>query len=102
MIHVLATIELAPGVREQFLAEFRKIVPLVLAEQGCLEYGPTIDFPTAISAQIPLRENVATIVEKWASLADLERHLTAPHMVEYRQKVKGLVVKTTLQVLAPA
>ena len=28
MLHVLATIELNPGTREAFLAEFRKIVPL--------------------------------------------------------------------------
>ena len=43
MIHVIATIELRPGCRESFLEEFRRVVPDVRAEQGCLSYGPTID-----------------------------------------------------------
>ncbi len=53
MIHVIATIELHEGQRDAFLAEFRKIVALVLAEQGCLEYGPTVDAVTDLSAQPP-------------------------------------------------
>ena len=43
MIHVLATLDLAPGTREAFLAEFRKIIPDVHAEAGCIEYGPAVD-----------------------------------------------------------
>jgi len=27
MVHVIATVELAPGTREKFLAEFRKLIP---------------------------------------------------------------------------
>lgn len=102
MIHVIATIELHEGQREAFLAEFRKVVPDVLKEDGCIEYGPTIDVPTDIETQIPVRQNVVTIVEKWASLEHLNRHLVAPHMVAYRPKVKAMVVKTTLLVLTPA
>lgn len=101
MIHVIATIELATGKRAAFLAEFQKIVPQVRAELGCLEYGATIDTPTGIPAQSPLREDVAVIVEKWSDVDALKAHLTAPHMVEYRPKVKDYVVKTTLQVLSP-
>ncbi|HAB11390.1 MAG TPA: antibiotic biosynthesis monooxygenase, partial [Planctomycetaceae bacterium] len=40
MIFVLATIELAEGRRDDFLAAFQQVVPLVRAEEGCLEYGP--------------------------------------------------------------
>jgi hypothetical protein len=47
MIYVIATIEVVAGKREQFLEEFRRLVPEVLAEQGCLFYGPTIDTPPA-------------------------------------------------------
>jgi len=102
MIHVIATIELNPGKRDAFLAEFHKLVPQVQAEAGCLEYGPAIDVPTDISAQIPLRENVVTVVEKWVDLASLKDHLVAPHMLEYRPKVKDMVKGTTLQILGPA
>lgn len=102
MIHVIATIEVVPGMREAFLAEFRRIVPPVRAEAGCIEYGPTIDLPTPFPAQVPLRENTVTIVEKWESLAALQAHMSAPHMLEYRGRVKEMVTAVKLQVLQPA
>ncbi|MFO0868346.1 MAG: putative quinol monooxygenase [Pirellulales bacterium] len=102
MIHVIATIELHPGRRADFLREFHRIVPAVRQEEGCLEYGPTVDLATGLSAQLPLRADTVTIVEKWETLAHLQAHLVAPHMVEYRPRVKDLVIRTTLQVLEPA
>lgn len=101
MIHVIATIELAEGKRQAFLDEFHKLVPLVRAEEGCLEYGPAIDVATDIGAQIPLRENVVTVIEKWSGLPALKAHLVAPHMQEYRPRVKDFVKSTKLQVLSP-
>jgi quinol monooxygenase YgiN len=102
MIHVIATIEVAEGKREAFLAEFRRIVPLVHAEAGCLEYGPTVDAGVSLPVPVPLRENVVVIIEKWQSLDALRAHFTAPHMQEYRGRVKDLVVRVQLQVLQPA
>ncbi len=102
MLHVVATIQLHPGKREAFLEEFNGIVADVRAEQGCLEYGPTIDQPTDIPTQGPVREEVVTVMEKWASLEALKQHLAAPHMLAYRERVKDLVAGVTLQVLRPA
>lgn len=99
MLSVIAEIEIADGKREEFLAEFRKVVPLVLAENGCVEYGPTLDAVTDISAQIPIRENIVTIVEKWESVDALKAHLVAPHMTEYRVRVKSFVVGSVLRIL---
>jgi len=101
MIHVIATIEVAEGRREAFLQHFRQLIPQVLEEEGCIEYGPTIDLETNIGAQIESRENVVTIVEKWESLDHLQQHLAAPHMSAYREKVKNIVVGASLQVLRP-
>jgi quinol monooxygenase YgiN len=101
MIFVIASVEVKPGMRDAFMAEFRKNMPNVHAENGCIEYGPTVDLATEIKAQIPLRENVVTIVEKWESLDALKAHLAAPHMAEYRTKVKDIVLGTSLQVLRP-
>ena len=101
MIFVIATIEVKPGKREAFLAEFHKNMPNVRAEKGCIEYGPNVDAKTDIKAQIPLRENVVTIVEKWESLDALHAHLAAPHMATYRERVKDLVVGSKLQILEP-
>lgn len=102
MIHVIATVEVAAGKRDDFLAEFHKIVDTVRAEEGCLEYGPAVDARTDIDAQQAPRQNVVTIVEKWESLDVLKAHLAAPHMAEYRERVKDLVVNLTLHILEPA
>jgi quinol monooxygenase YgiN len=102
MIHVIATIELAQGQRDAFLKEFRALVPKVRAEAGCLEYGPAVDVVSGITAQAPARPHVVTVVEKWNDLPSLQAHLVAPHMQEYRPRVKDLVRSTTLRVLEPA
>jgi len=102
MIYVIATVELAKGKRSAFLEEFHKVVPDVHAEAGCLEYGPTIDFPSGIEVQEPLRDNVVTIMEKWEDLDSLMVHLTAPHMKTYRENVKSFVRGMKVKVLQPA
>lgn len=102
MIYVIATIELEPGSRDEFLAHFRAVVPKVLQEAGCLEYGPTVDIETNIGAQASPRDQVVTVVEKWDSIEALEAHLVAPHMLTYREKVKRLVRGASLQILRPA
>ena len=42
------------------------------------------------------------VVEKWESLAHLNAHFAAPHMAEYRTRVKEIVQGTSLQILEPA
>jgi quinol monooxygenase YgiN len=101
-IHVIANIELHTGHRGAFLNELRKLVPLVLAEDGCIEYGPAIDIPSGIGAQQPIRDHVVIIVEKWQTLDHLKQHLTAPHMTVYREAVREMVLVTKLFVLEPA
>lgn len=101
MIIVLATLELSPGSRSDFLQAFRALAPLVHAEAGCQEYAAAVDLETLIPLQPPVRPDVVTIVEKWASVADLEAHLIAPHMREFRGRVKPWVVSTSLQILTP-
>ena len=102
MIRVLANIEIVPGRRDEFLDIFRTILPDVLAEEGCIEYGPMVDIETTLEKQPPVRPDSVTIVEKWEDIASLEAHLMAPHMIEYRKKVKDLIVDSTLMVLEPA
>lgn len=101
MVHVIATIQVQPGKREAFHAEFTKLTPLVRAEAGCIEYGLTADLATPIPVQDPVREDVFTVVEKWESLDALQAHLKAPHMADYRVRVKDFVRGVRLQVLQP-
>lgn len=102
MIHVIATVELNPGTREKFLVEFRKLIPDVKAEVGCIEYGPTIDAETDIPIQFKIGPDKVTIIEKWEDVAALKAHGVAPHMQAYRARVKGFVRGMELRVLAPA
>jgi quinol monooxygenase YgiN len=102
LIVVLATIELNVGSRNDFLAEFKKIVEPVRAEEGCIEYFPATDHATNLSAQGPARDDVVVVIEKWESIEALEAHLIAPHMMAYRPKVKDFVKRVTLQILNPA
>jgi quinol monooxygenase YgiN len=101
MINVLASINVKSGRRAEFIAIFKANVPAVLAEKGCIEYGPAIDLPTGMPPQ-ELNADLVTIIEKWDSLADLKLHLQAPHMAAYREKVKDLVAGVSLKVLQPA
>lgn len=102
MIHVIGIVELRPGTRDKFLAEFSVIKPQVAAEDGCIEYAAAIDLASGLSVQPPLRPDTVTIVEKWTGLPALMSHLAAPHMGSYRDRVKDFVVKATIQVLEPA
>jgi quinol monooxygenase YgiN len=102
MIYVIATVEVKPGKRGDLLKKVYQLVPKVRAEKGCIEYGPAVDASTPIKAQIPLGENYLVIMEKWEGLKELEAHLTAPHMLEYRQDVKDMVAGVKLQILQPA
>jgi quinol monooxygenase YgiN len=102
MVHVIATIQTTPGQKHAFLAAFRQLVPLVHQEAGCIEYGPAIDLETSLAVQSPVRDDVVTVIEKWASVDALEDHLAAPHMQKYREQVKALVRGVEIRVLEPA
>jgi quinol monooxygenase YgiN len=99
MIRVIATVELRPNARQQFLEEVAALRPDVLAELGCIEYSVFIDVPSGLAPQIPLRDDVVTFMEQWATLDALSAHAVAPHMQAYRKRVAHLVIKTSLQVL---
>ncbi len=102
MIHVIATLSTAPGKRDELIAAFQQLPPKVRAEQGCIEYGATMDVATPIAAQQPLRDEVVVVVEKWEGIPALEAHLAAPHMEEFRSAMSQVISGIALQVLQPA
>ena len=102
MIHVIAEIDINEGRRNAFLEEFNEVVPLVLKEDGCIEYGATIDASTELERQAPLRKDTVTIVEQWSGIEALQAHLDSGHMAAYRARVKNHVAGATLRILEPA
>lgn len=98
MIHVIASITIKDGMKDEFLQIFNANVENVVKEKGCIEYRPTIDVATGLEAQ-NLDENLVIVIEKWESVDDLKVHLTAPHMLVYREKVASMVEGVVLKVL---
>ncbi|OPY85929.1 MAG: putative quinol monooxygenase YgiN [Syntrophorhabdus sp. PtaU1.Bin153] len=101
MINVIASVRVREGCLSRFIDIFKSNITSVLAEKGCIEYVPTVDVPSGLPPQ-ELDENVVTIIEKWDSLADLQTHLSSPHMLLYQEKVKELVERVSLRVLTEA
>ena len=102
MVHVIAVITARAGKRDAILKEFRANVPNVLAEKGCIEYGPVVDSEPAPSFQTRLGPDAFMVVEKWDSMEDLKAHAAAPHMAAYGAKVKDLVATRVIHILTPA
>jgi quinol monooxygenase YgiN len=100
MIHVIAEITVRDGCREEFLAEFHRLVPIVRDEDGCLEYGPAVDLASDLSAEP--RPTVVTVIEKWVDEPALRAHLKAAHMDDYRQRAGHLIAGVSIRVYAPA
>ena len=101
MIHVIATIELKPGCRDDYLKILKGNVPNVKAEDGCLAYEPTIDMESGLPAKTEIRENVVTIVEAWENLEALHAHLKTEHMAAYRAAVIDYVAGLSVRVFKP-
>ena len=101
MIHVIAIITTKPGQREAVLEAFRANVPAVRAEQGCIEYGATIDAENALSAQTKFGPDTFVVVEKWANMDALKAHAASPHMAAYGAKVKDMMAARVIHVMAP-
>lgn len=98
MINVIASIKVKEGRVAEFIDIFKKNVPNVLVEKGCLGYVPTVDQPSGLPPQ-ELDGNMVTILEKWESLDALKDHLAAPHMLSYREQVKDIVENLTIKIL---
>jgi quinol monooxygenase YgiN len=102
MVHVLAVITAKPGMRDQILEAFRANVPAVHAEDGCIEYGATIDHDDAGAIQTKFGDDTFVVVEKWASLDALKAHGAAPHMAAYAAKTRPMIAERVIRVLSPA
>lgn len=100
-VHVLAVITTKPGMRDQVLGLFRANVPAVLAEDGCIEYGATIDCAEAGFAA-KYGDDSFVVVEKWESMAALGAHATSPHMKAYGASTKEMLADRVIHVMSDA
>jgi quinol monooxygenase YgiN len=101
MIYVIASIQVRPGGLSRFMEILKSNVPAVKAEKGCIEYRPTVDVDAGLPPQ-RLEPDTVVIIERWESLDALRTHLSSPHMLAYREKVKDLVSGISIKVLQEA
>ena len=97
-VHVIAELSFKLERRESFLAAFRKLEPLVRAEDGCIEYRGAVEVPTGISAQTPVRDGVLLVIEKWASEAARAAHLHAPHMDAFGATTRDMMTARVIRI----
>ena len=101
MIHVIAIITAKPGQRENILQAARANIPAVLAEDGCIEYGPAVDAEGLGSFQTKFGPDTFVFIEKWRDTQALKAHAAAPHMAAYAAKTKEMIASRVIHVLSP-
>jgi quinol monooxygenase YgiN len=100
-VHVIAVITAKPGKRAEVLQLFKANVPNVLKEDGCIEYGATVDCADAGFAA-KYGDDTFVVVEKWESLNALAAHAASPHMKEYGAKTKDMLADRVIHVMSDA
>ena len=100
MLTIIAEIQTHAGAehRQAVLDAFQKIIPTVLAEDGCHGYAPLIDHLPAIAMQAQ-DENSIVILEKWQSTAHLEAHMQTAHMPQHFEAIKDHVADVKIRIL---
>jgi quinol monooxygenase YgiN len=101
MIHVVAIVTAKPGQRAAILEAFHANVPAVLAEAGCIEYGPAIDATGVGPFQTRFGDDTFLVIEKWESLDHLGAHAAPDHMKAYGAKTKDMIASRVIHVLSP-
>jgi quinol monooxygenase YgiN len=102
MVHVIAIVTTQPGQRANVLELFKANVPNVLAERGCLQYEATVDSSPVLKFQTEFGPDTFVVVEKWENCDALQAHSTAPHMLSYGERVRGLILSRAIHVLTAA
>lgn len=100
MIFVVAASVLKPGFRNAFIEAVKDNLAKVRAEAGCISYNLTGDFDSGFAAQELCGSDTLLFVECWQSIDHLKAHLAAPHMAEFREKVKDMRISSSLKILS--
>jgi quinol monooxygenase YgiN len=100
MIHVVAILTAAAGKRDLVLAAFKKNIPAVLAEPGCIQYFPVVDLEGAPESLARLGPDAFMVIEQWESPAALQAHGGSPHMAAFGEAVKDLMQSSAVYALS--
>jgi quinol monooxygenase YgiN len=85
VVVVTAVFHPAPGRKEDLVEALRSTIPGVHEEDGCLLY-----------AIHDAADGTITMIEKWASVADLDAHGSGPAVAALGAAIEGLVTGPAL------
>lgn len=100
MIHVIASIRVAPGKLAALEEIYRNFVPKVLTEVGCIQYQPTFDIETDLANQ-DRDACLVSVIEIWESKAAFLGHIKEAHTCAFRESIVGIVEEVRVKVLQP-
>ena len=101
-VWVLCRFELKDAAdRKAFVKATNEIIGAVRHEAGCLEYSLVGDAETDWERPERLGDKTLWMIERWASVTSLKRHLETPHMKKYGPKVAPFKASSTFNVLQP-
>ena len=100
MLTIIAEIQTHAGAehRQAVLDAFQKIIPTVLAEDGCHGYEPLVDHISNASFQNK-DPDIIVMLEKWQSTAHLEAHMQTAHMQQHFEATKDHVADVKIRIL---
>lgn len=87
MIIVMAAQTVKEGRKQDVLALAQPLMAATRQEEGCVSYTLLDD---------PGNPQRLLFVEEWTSKEALKRHITTPHIAEWRVKVKDLLAAPTV------
>ncbi|MDR1898961.1 MAG: antibiotic biosynthesis monooxygenase [Treponema sp.] len=99
MVHLVVTFLIKEGKMDDYLREVRKLRPLVLAEEGCVEYTFLRETKSGLNIQEAVNPNRLTLVEKWESPEALAVHGAASNLTDFNARVKDFLVSASARVL---
>lgn len=79
-VAVVATIDVLAGQRDAVLVALREAVAIVRGEPGCESY---------VLHEDPATPQRLVMIERWSSMADLERHAQAPAFLRLAAQLHG-------------
>ena len=89
MIIVLAKVSVKPEKKKELLTLVKDVMAATQKEEGCVSY---------VLYDNPHDPGGCMFVEEWTDKAALQKHSTAPHILEWRQKSADLLSgKTTIK-----
>jgi len=101
MIYVIASIHIKDNQKAAALKVYETYLPKFNNEAGCHLYMPTVDIESDMATHLR-EDHIITVIEKWESMAAFKNHLSAPHVIQFREDMKDIIEKVSIKILKNA